>query len=179
MKHDLKKLVKEILENKESMSGMTLIRNLTPELQQYIDKLKLAYPEHRITLTSNNKWKPDDKSLRGTYTLGFSGPVNNELKDKISSLNEESSTGGGTAGAAFSAGVGMNYATPNAFKKVKKAVKETYGTGNLGPGPKASKNGVKDNYYVKKFGFKPVNRQKQAKASKAIDYKDLWGATYK
>jgi hypothetical protein len=58
-------------------------------------------------------------------------------------------------------------------------IKTPYGTGNLGPGPKATEQGVKDNYYVKAFGFKPVNRKKQAKASKAIDYKDLWGATYK
>ena len=43
-----------------------------------------------------------------------------ELKDTIKKiLKEMSSTGGGTAGAAFSAGVGMNYATPFAFKKVK------------------------------------------------------------
>jgi hypothetical protein len=94
-------------------------------------------------------------------------------------LKEMSMTGGGTAGAAFSPGVGINYATPKAFKKVKTEAKTPYGTGNLGPGPKATEQGVKDNYYVKAFGFKPVNRKKQAKASKAIDYKDLWGATYK
>jgi hypothetical protein len=183
-----------------------------------------------------------------------------ELKKLVKeTLQEMSMTGGGTAGAAFSAGVGMNYATPKAFKKVKvteathpwytslrgyykdekkagegprgtgnvsqylkpnaivynakgesKRIKDVtsshiqfvdgtedyfmnwftekpdlyeasnpYGTGNLGPGPKAGKDGVKDNYYVKAFGFKPVNRKKQAKASKAIDYKDLWDATYK
>ena len=90
---------------------------------------------------------------------------------------EMSVSGGGTAGAAFSPGVGINYATPKAFKK--KETKTPYGTGNLGPGPKATKHGVKDNYYVKVFGFKPVNRKKQAKASKAVDYKDLWGSTYK
>lgn len=94
-------------------------------------------------------------------------------------LKEMSATGGGTAGAAFSAGVGMNYATPKAFKRVKKIEETAYGTGNLGPGPKAGPEGVKDNYYVKAFGFKPVNRKKQTKSSKAIDYKDLWNATYK
>jgi hypothetical protein len=100
-----------------------------------------------------------------------------ELVKKI--LQEMSMTGGGTAGGAFSAGVGMNYATPKAFKKVKNIDETSYGTGNLGPGPKAGKDGVKDNYYVKAFGFKPVDRKKQAKSSKAIDYKDLWGKTYK
>jgi hypothetical protein len=182
------------------------------------------------------------------------------LKEIIKkTLAEMSMTGGGTAGAAFSAGVGMNYATPKAFKKKKvnesthpwytsiygyyagetkagggprhtgnvidylkpgtmvynangdsKNIKDLtdqyliftdgtkdyfmnwfpkkpdlyetktpYGTGNLGPGPKATKHGVKDNYYVKAFGFKLVDRKKQAKASKAVDYKDLWGSTYK
>ena len=96
----------------------------------------------------------------------------------ILNLNEESSTGGGTAGASFEPGDGMNYATPKSFKKKK--IKETsYGTGNLGPGPKAGDQGVTDNYLVKAFGFKPVNRKKQAKSSKVIDYKDLWGSTYK
>jgi hypothetical protein len=90
-----------------------------------------------------------------------------------------SMTGGGTAGGAFSAGVDMNYAPSKAFKKVKNIDETAYGTGNLGPGPKAGKDGVKDNYYVKAFGFKPVDRKKQAKSSKAIDYKDLWGKTYK
>ena len=87
-------------------------------------------------------------------------------------------TGGGTNGSAFNAGVGINYATPKAFKK-KTETKTPYGTGNIGPGPKAGKEGVKNNYYVKAFGFTPVNRKKQAKSSKAIDYKDLWNATYK
>ena len=184
----------------------------------------------------------------------------NRLKELVKkTLKEMSMTGGGTAGAAFSPGVGMNYTTPKAFKKKKvtesshpwytstrgyyagetkagsgprhtgnvidylkpgtlvyndkgdsKTIKDLtdthlmftdgtkdyfmnwfpekpdlyetktpYGTGNLGPGPKATEHGVKDNYYVKAFGFKPVNRKKQTKASKAIDYKDLWGATYK
>ena len=96
-------------------------------------------------------------------------------------LKEMSMTGGGTAGAAFTPGVGMNYATPKAFKKkkIKTENKTPYGTGNLGPGPKATEHGVKDNYYVKAFGFKLVDRKKQAKASKAVDYKDLWGSTYK
>ena len=209
----------------------------------------------------------------------------NKLKELVKkTLKEMSMTGGGTAGAAFSPGVGMNYATPKAFKKKKlkeassykgidgsfdtalqwiwffggkellqnklgiystsqnyfrfkkamengeitiqdldkatkgehgqagsipfsqtavwtqdikpyldrvkqdkindlnidlEEIKTPYGTGNLGPGPKATEHGVKDNYYVKAFGFKPVNRKKQTKASKAIDYKDLWDATYK
>jgi len=96
-----------------------------------------------------------------------------KLRERIKNiLKEMSMSGGGTAGAAFTAGDGMNYATPKAFKK-------GYGTGNLGPGPKATESGVKDNYYVKKFGFKPVDRKKLAKQSKAVDYKNLWSKTGK
>ena len=44
----------------------------------------------------------------------------NKLKELVKkTLKEMSMTGGGTAGAAFSPGVGMNYATPKAFKKKK------------------------------------------------------------
>ena len=73
------------------------------------------------------------------------------LREAVKSvLKEMSMTGGGTAGAAFTPGVGMNYATPKAFKKKKvKEATTPYGTGNLGPGPKATEHGVKDNYYVK------------------------------
>jgi len=48
----------------------------------------------------------------------------------------------------------------------------------LGPGPKAGKDGVKDNTYVKSFGYKLVDRKKQAKKSKTTDYVDLWNNTY-
>jgi hypothetical protein len=84
------------------------------------------------------------------------------LKEIIKkTLMEMSMSGGGTAGAGFTAGTGEQYATPNAFNKNKKA------------------DGTAHNYYTKKLGWKLVNRKKQAKASKAVDYKDLWGSTYK
>ena len=38
--------------------------------------------------------------------------------------------------------------------------------------------GVKDPYYLK-LGYKKVDREKQAKASKGVDYVDLHNATYK
>lgn len=49
----------------------------------------------------------------------------NMNEDRIKSLikktlDEMSVTGGGGAGAGFEPGIGMNYATPKAFKKVKK-----------------------------------------------------------
>ena len=90
---------------------------------------------------------------------------------RIKGLDEMSGTGGG--GASFSVGTGAQYATPKAFKK-KKDVNESSPGSTLGPGPKASKDGVKDNYYVKGFKYKLVDPKKLAKQSKAIDTKYLW-----
>ena len=86
-------------------------------------------------------------------------------------LEEMSTTGGGAGSATFTPGTGMQYATPYAFNKNKKAkgtdddiytkefgyklVKEGVGA-SLGPGPKASADGVKNNSYVKEFGYKLV-----------------------
>lgn len=82
---------------------------------------------------------------------------------------DEISTSGGAGG----------YLTKYAFRLPKghKKVEEGIGA-SLGPGPKAGPKGVKDNYYVKAFGYKLVDRKKQAKASKTMDYRDLWGKTY-
>jgi len=47
--------------------------------------------------------------------------IDESLKSKIKKIVKEMSmTGGGTTGATFNAGVGMNYSTPKAFKKIKK-----------------------------------------------------------
>jgi len=39
--------------------------------------------------------------------------------------------------------------------------------------------GIKDPYITKVFGYKKVDREKQAKQSKGTDYVDLHNATYK
>ena len=74
-------------------------------------------------------------------------------------LDEMSTTGGGAGAASFTGGTGMQYATPYAFKKKKKKVDEGIGA-DLGPGPKASEDGVKDNAYVKQFKYKLVPKDK-------------------
>ena len=89
-------------------------------------------------------------------------------------IEEASMTGGGAASqATFTPGIGGQYATPYAFRlkgqkpndKAYKElgyqpVKEEYGDGaDLGPGPKASEDGVKDNYYVKAFKYKLVPKK--------------------
>jgi hypothetical protein len=67
-------------------------------------------------------------------------------------LKEISATG---TGASFTAGTGVNYATPYAFNPNKKA------------------KGAKNIYYYK-LGFKPVNRKALNKAAKGIEVKHLW-----
>lgn len=75
-------------------------------------------------------------------------------------VDEISTTGGGAGSATFSAGTGMQYATPYAFKKKKKKLKKEGVGATLGPGPKATEDGVKDNAYVKQFKFKLVPKNK-------------------
>ena len=60
-----------------------------------------------------------------------------------------------------SAGAG-SYLTKYAFRKPKKQEKLPEGIGaTMGPGPKSSEEGVKDNVYVKKFGYKLVPKDKK------------------
>ena len=70
-------------------------------------------------------------------------------------ISEMSATGGGTAGASFSAGAGEQYATPFAFNSNKKA------------------KGTSRNYYLK-LGYKLVNKEQMRKQAKGMEYKDLW-----
>ena len=96
---------------------------------------------------------------------------------KIKGMFEMSGTGGGAGAGSFSVGAGAQYATPFAFKlapKMKKLGEANPGA-SLGKGPKAGTTGVKNNYYTKSFGFKPVYSKKLAAQSKAIDTKYLWG----
>ena len=52
------------------------------------------------------------------------------------------------------------YNTPYAFKKQKKKLKKEGVGATLGPGPKATEDGVKDNAYVKQFKYKLVPKNK-------------------
>ena len=95
---------------------------------------------------------------------------NNKAKEyaRIKGLDEMSGTGGS---ASFSSGTGGQYATPFAFKKVKKKLKENNPGASLGKGPKAGPEGVKDNYYYK-VGYKLAAKPH---STKAIDVRYLWG----
>ena len=107
---------------------------------------------------------------------------------KIKGMFEISAVSGGTA--TFNPGIGVNYAVPAAFNPNKKdkgtkhkyyyklgmkPVTETNPGATLGPGPKAGEKGVKNNYYVKNFGYKEIDPVKLAKKAKWVDTKYLWG----
>jgi len=93
---------------------------------------------------------------------------------KIKGMFEMSGVGGGAGG--FAVGMGPQYATKYAFKKTgPQELPETSPGASLGPGPKAGKSGVTNNYYTKNFKYKLVNPKKLAAQSKAIDTKYLWG----
>jgi hypothetical protein len=69
-----------------TMTGMKLIRNLTPEIEEKIKQLQQEYPSHKINITSNSSWRPDRPDLRGTYTLSYSGPQDKQLSDLLNNL---------------------------------------------------------------------------------------------
>jgi len=67
------------LDENTFISGMKLIQNLTPEIEDKVEQLKKAYPLHNFTLTSNDKWRPDRKDLQGTYTFSYDGPKDDSM----------------------------------------------------------------------------------------------------
>jgi hypothetical protein len=106
---------------------------------------------------------------------------------KKSLRKEQNTTGGGPGSAGSTPGFGAQYTPPFAFNPNKKAkgTADTYayrlsgfkpvkteGIGaTLGPGPKATEKGVKDNYYVKGFKYKLV--PDKIKGS-GLEVKPLW-----
>jgi hypothetical protein len=72
-----------------------------------------------------------------------------KISDKLKEMSTSGAAGGFSPATAF-------------VKKVKtpKEIEENVGA-TLGPGPKAGPEGVKDNYYVKKFQYKLVPKDKK------------------
>ena len=112
------------------------------------EKFREIYEEARLL---RNKIR---KHLRNEY------PDEYKRMTMEGEIEEMSTTGGGTGSSSFSAGTGMQYATPYAFKKKKKKIKKEGIGATLGPGPKATEDGVKDNAYVKQFKYKLVPKTK-------------------
>ena len=102
------------------------------------EKFREFYEEARLL---RNKIRTH---LRNEYPDEYKRFVTEEEVEEIS-----------TSGAAGS------YLTKYAFRKPKKQEKLPEGIGaTLGPGPKTTEDGVKDNYYVKKFAYKLVPKDK-------------------
>jgi hypothetical protein len=148
-------LVKDVNELTKTSKDVAVRAKDDPKFRDIYDDAKLLRNKIR-THTRNNYPEEYRKAV------GF----NEEIVDEIST------TGGGAGAASFSGGTGMQYATPYAFRKKGqkandkeykelgyKAVKEGVGA-DLGPGPKASEDGVKDNAYVKQFKYKLVPKNK-------------------
>jgi len=93
------------------------------------------------------------RSLRNTIRTHSRNNYPEEYKKAIG-MNEEEIDEMSTSGGAGA------YSTPYAFKKTKKQKDLEESAENpgedLGPGPKATEDGVKDNAYVKQFKYKLV-----------------------
>tara|TARA_B100000497_G_scaffold7736_1_gene7855 strand:+ start:3932 stop:4924 length:993 start_codon:yes stop_codon:yes gene_type:complete len=182
-----------------------------PSFSELIKQLKLSRDAANDLVKGESV--RDDEVLRGIYDEqrkvfnkfrthlrkeypAFYAQLKGQLTEE--ELDEMSTTGGGAGAASFTGGTGMQYATPYAFKKVKKEklpeghtdaenkklkkiskelkaaskmhkgqakkidkiTKENKDPGaSLGPGPKASEDGVKDNAYVKQFKYSLVPKK--------------------
>jgi len=154
---DFEMLVKDLNRALETLNGI----GTTDEIRK--DEQFLAYIKEYREL--RNKIRTH---LRKTYPSEYNA---------IKGLFEMTGTGGGAGAAGFQVGQGPQYGAKYAYKLAPKAKKlgEANPGASLGKGPKAGSTGVKNNYYTKNFGFKPVDSKKLAAQSKAIDTKYLWG----
>jgi len=145
-----------------------------------LEKMSSAVKALKILMTTDEAEKDQNirdiaRSLKDVFNQYRSHLRKNypdQYEEIKRQLEEMSTTGGGAGAASFSGGTGMQYATPYAFRrKGQKAndkaykelgytdIKEGIGA-DLGPGPKASEDGVKDNAYVKQFKYKLVPKGK-------------------
>lgn len=156
----------------EQLPGYDLLYD---ELDELVNVAKRVY----VKTKDDDKFRDfydESRKLRNKVRTHLRNEYPDEYKRIVriseEEIDEMSTTGGGAGSASFSAGTGMQYATPYAFKKKKKKVKENakksadiHNQGqqpgeDLGPGPKATEDGVKDNYYVKAFKYKLVPKTK-------------------
>jgi hypothetical protein len=119
------------------------------------------------------------KAILNKYRANLRKNYPDQYKQIKSTLREISTTGGGVGASSFTPGVGMQYSTPYAFKDksskiYKKGVNESIGA-TLGPGPKADKDGIKDNIYIKNFKYKlvPKNISKSGLETKQLFENEL------
>lgn len=105
----------------------------------------------------------DDEKFRGFYEeiKKLRNQVRTHLRNEYPDEYKRMSVAEDVDEVSTSGGSGA-YLGKYAFKKPKKQEKLPEGVGaTLGPGPKAGPEGVKDNYYVKKFKYKLVPKDKK------------------
>ena len=154
---DFEMLVKDLNRALETLEGMATTDDIRKD-SDFLTYIK-QYRELRNKLRTH---------IRKTYPAEYNA---------IKGLFEMSGVGGGPGAGGFQVGQGPQYGAKYAYKlapKMKKLGEANPGA-TLGKGPKAGATGVKNNYYTKNFGFKPVDSKKLAAQSKAIDTKYLWG----
>jgi hypothetical protein len=78
--------INDEIEGTEFMSGMHYIQDLSQEIKDKISQLEKEFPLHKISIISNSSWRSDDPSLEGTYTLSYSGPEDERLRQLISKI---------------------------------------------------------------------------------------------
>ena len=108
-------------------------------IKDIADELKLVFNKYRTHL---RKFYPDQY---------------NQIKDTLEEISTSGAAGSYLTPYAFR----LKGSKPNdkAYKELGyKEVKEGVGA-DLGPGPKASEDGVKDNAYVRQFGYKLVPKK--------------------
>tara|TARA_R110001592_G_scaffold38236_1_gene126369 strand:- start:2428 stop:3024 length:597 start_codon:yes stop_codon:yes gene_type:complete len=161
--------VKSVVTGKDPETGaiswsIDYVPNLTKLVE---DSMELAATARGVYQKAKDDKKFLDiyeqaKQLRNTIRTHVRNNYPEDYKKAIfeEDIDEMSTTGGGAGSATFSAGTGMQYATPYAFKKKKKKIKKEGIGATLGPGPKATEDGVKDNAYVKQFKYKLVPKNK-------------------
>ena len=130
------------------------------EVNDTLVKVKDAFNNYRSYL---RKYYPDQYEV---------------IKNELNEMSTIASNSGFVSG-----GEGENHNGPSPRKSTYgaytqagyKKVNEGPGA-TMGPGPKAGKEGVKDNIYVTDFKYKLVNQKALNKKAKGIEVKQLWEA---
>ena len=154
-----------------SISQIPNIDRLLDESDALVDTAKGVYPKVKDDKVFLDIYK-QARSLRNIIRTHTRNNYPEEYK-KSRGVNEDEIDEMSTSGAAGA------YLTKNAFKKPKKqkALESAEQPGeDLGPGPKATENGVNDNAYVKQFKYKlvPKNNGTFVQKGSGLEVKKLY-----
>ena len=142
-------------------------KQMTKIFNEFRTHIRANYPEEYKRVKNLKESNIEEKKIKGAdgkeCWKGYRYNGTKDGKDDCVKVSED---------LEVEEGEGIGYLTPNAFRrKGQKANDKAYkelgytdakeGIGaDLGPGPKASEDGVKDNAYVKQFKYKLVPKNK-------------------